>query len=305
MADIAGTYELKGVAPVEEWKKRVAALNGQIHARDTELKQQRAAVKKKRNIAIAAVVVAGMAGLAILWPVGVAIAIVGAIVINLRLKPPPADFIGEERAIFVRDLVALLADIAPKGALKLAAQLDARRGVPPAELPKGSDNAIVVQEKKEDWLSGSYAAIPGLHLAWHITEWRTVKLARKKIVRRKTKIKTKAKFALATRITVRLDVDRTLFALKPVANPQRAQDGDSTLEVRERPGGWSLRGRRDLVQKTQLWTENVLDSLGTLREQGKHEFFGQPAAALVNLMKLCEGRLLPAKAPAAAKAGAP
>ena len=306
MADSLGTYELKGVAPVEEWKKRVAALNGQIYARDMELKKKRAEVKKKRTIAIVVAVVIG-AGLGFwIHPVaGIAVAIAGAIAAAFAFKPPPPDFIGEERAIFVRDLVALLADIAPRGELKLAAQLDARRGVPPAELPKGSDNALVTQEKKEDWLSGSYAAIPGLHLAWHITEWRTVKLARKKIVRRKTKIKTKAKFALATRIAVRLDVDRTLFALKPVANPQRAQDGDSTLEVRERPGGWSLRGRRDLVQKTQLWTENVVDSLGALREQGKHEFFGQPAAALINLMKLCEGRLLPAKAPAGAKAGAP
>jgi hypothetical protein len=300
MADIAGSYELKGVAPVEEWKKRIAGLSAQIHARDTALAQRRAAVKKKRNIAIGAVVVAAMAGLAVMWPVGVAIGIAGAIAINLKLKPPPADFVGEERAIFVRDLVALLSDVAPSGALELAAQLDARRGLPPAELPKGSDNAIVTQERKEDWLSGSFAAIPGLRLAWHITEWRTVKLARKKIVRRKTKIKTKAKFALATRLAVRLDVDRTLFALKPIANPQRAQDGDSTVDVRERPSGWSLRARRDLVQKTQLWTADVVDSLAALREQGKAEYFGQPAASLINLMKLCEGRLLPAAAPAKA-----
>ena len=61
------------------------------------------------------------------------------------------------------------------------------------------------------------------------------------------------------------------------------------------------RGRRDLVQKTPLWSADVADGLATLREQGKAEFFGQPAAALINLMKLCEGRLLPAPA----KGGAP
>ena len=301
MADIAGTYELKGVAPVEEWKKRIAALSAKIHARDKELKQKRAAMKKKRYIAMGVAVAIG-AGVGF-WVhpfAGIALAIAGMIVAGYVFKPPPADFVGEERAIFVRDLVALLSDIAPNGALKLAAQLDARRGLPPAELPKGSDNAIVTREKKEDWLSGSFAAIPGLRLAWHITEWRTVKLARKKVVRRKTKIKIKAKFALATRLAVRLDVDRTLFALKSIANPQRAQDGDSTVDVRERPSGWSLRARRDLVQKTQLWTADVVDSLDTLREQGKAEYFGQPAASLINLMKLCEGRLLLAAAVAKA-----
>jgi len=301
MADIAGSYELKGVAPVEEWKKRIAGLSAQIHARDTELKRKRSAMKKKRNIAMGVAVAIGAAiGLWTHPVAGIVVAIAGMIGAAFAFKPPAADFVGEERAIFVRDLVALLSDVAPGGALKLAAQLDARRGLPPAELPGGSDNAIVSKEKKEDWLSGSFAAIPGLRLAWHITEWRTVKLARKKVVRRKTKIKVKAKFALATRLAVRLDVDRTLFALKPVQNPQRAQDGDSTLDVRERPSGWSLRARRDLVQKTQLWTADVVDSLATLREQGKAEYFGQPAASLINLMKLCEGRLLPAAAPAKA-----
>jgi hypothetical protein len=177
--------------------------------------------------------------------------------------------------------------------------------VPPAALPKGTDDAIVTQEKKEAWLAGSIAAIPGLRLGWQVTEWRSVKLVRRTVRRRKTKIKTKAKFSLATRLAVRLDVDRTLFAMKPVANPQRAQDGESTVEVRERPGGWSLRGRRDLVQKTPLWTPDVVSGLATLREQGKAEFFGQPAAALINLMKLCEGRLLVATAPAPAKGSAP
>jgi hypothetical protein len=320
MADVAGSYELKGVAPVEEWRGRVEALGVQIHTRDKELAKQRAAVKKKRNIAVGAAVAAGIGavvagigagvadvggGFARLWPVGFVLAMGGAFAANLLFKPPPGDFIGEERAIFVRELLALLADIAPKGPLVLAAQLDARRGMPPAELPSGSDNALVSQEKKEAWLSGSFAAIPGLRLAWNVTEWRTVKLARKTVVRRRTKIKIKAKFALATRLAVRLDVDRTLFALKPVANPQRAQDGDSSVDVRQRPSGWSLRGQRDLVQKTQLWSADVVSSLDLLREQGKGEFFGQPAAALINLMKLCEGRLLPATLPAPAKAGTP
>ena len=64
----------------------------------------------------------------------------------------------------------------------------------------------------------------------------------------------------------------------------------------------NLRGRRDLKQKTPLWSVDVAHGLATLREQGKAEFFGQPAAALINLMKLCEGRLLPAPAKAAGSA---
>jgi len=297
MAEGEVSFELKGSAPVEEWRKRVDMVSSQIHARDAELAKQIAAVKKKRNIVIGigfaigvVVCVATKSG------AGIPVAIVAAIAAFFMFKPPPADFIGEERVKFVRELLALLGDIAPKGALKLAAQLDPRLGVPAAELPKGGADATVSKEKKEAWLVGSIAAIPGLHLAWEVIEWRTVTLVRKTVRRRKTKIKTKAKFALASRLAVRLDVDRTLFAMKPVANPQRAQDGDSTVEVRERPGGWSLRGRRDLKQKTPLWTADVVSGLATLREQGKAEFFGQPAASLINLMKLCEGRLLPAPA---------
>ena len=298
MADETGTYELKGSAPVAQWRQRIEALRGRIHARDAELKKTRDAVKTKRNITIGVAVVIGIVVcVATKSAAGIVVAIAGAIAAAFMFKPPPPDFIGEERVDFVRELVALLADIAPNGALKLAAQLDARRGIPPAELPKGSDDALVTKEKKEDWLSGSIAAIPGLRLGWQVTEWRTVKLARRTVRRRKTKIKTKAKFALATRLAVRLDVDRTLFALKPVANPQRAQDGESQVEVRERPGGWSLRGRRELKQKTPLWSVDVAEGLATLREQRKAEFFGQPAAALINLMKLCEGRLMPAPAP--------
>ena len=301
MAQGTGLLELKGSARIGEWKQRIQAAAGAIHAHDAALAQKRAAVKKKRYVAIA---VAVAIGIAVMFfapvPVGIGIGIAGAIGAVFAFKPPPADFIGEERATFVRELVALLADIAPNGPLQMAAQLDTRLGVPPAELPAGSDNALVAREKKEPWLSGSLATIPGLRLAWQVTEWRTVKLARKKVVRRKTKIKTKAKFALATRLAVRLDVDRTMFALKPTANPQRTQDGESQVEVRERPGGWSLRGRRDIVQKTPLWTADVVSGLATLREQGKAEFFGQPAAALINLMKLCEGRLMPASAPAPA-----
>lgn len=297
MGEEAGTYELKGSAPVAEWRKRIDALTATIHARDAEVAQKRAAVKKKRNIAFGVVVVISLgAAYVFILHIGVILAIFGVFVTRFIFKPPPADFIGEERVKFVHELVGLLADIAPNGALRLAAQLDARRAVPPAELPKGSDDALVTKEKKEAWLSGSIAAIPGLRLGWQVTEWRTVKLVRKKVVRRKTKIKTKAKFSLATRLAVRLDVDRTLFALKPIANPQRAQDGESTLEVRERPGGWSLRGRRELKQKTPLWSVDMAEGLATLREQGKAEFFGQPAASLINLMKLCEGRLLPAPA---------
>jgi len=252
------------------------------------------------------VVVAGiLISLAVKSPAGMAVTIVGIIAAYFAFKPPPADFIGEERVTFARELVAMLADIAPAGRLHLAAQLDARRALPLAELPKGSADALVTKEKKEDWLSGSLAAIPGLRLGWQVTEWRSVKLARKTVTRRKTKVKTKAKFALATRLAVRLDVDRTLFALKQIANPQRAQDGESTVEVRERPGGWSLRGKRELKQKTPLWSVDMAEGLATLREQGKSEFFGQPAAALINLMKLCEGRLLPAAAAAPAKGSAP
>ena len=299
MGEDAGTYELKGSAPVAEWRKRIDALSANIHARDVEVAQKRAAVKKKRNIAIGVAVLIGLVVcIATKSPAGIFVMIVGAIAAAFVFKAPPANFIGEERVIFARELVAMLADIAPNGALRLAAQLDARRALPPAQLPGGSADAIVTQEKKEAWLSGSMAAIPGLRLGWQVTEWRNVKLVRRTVVRRRTKVKTKAKFSLATRLAVRLDVDRTLFALKPVANPQRAQDGESTVEVRERPGGWSLRGKRELKQKTPLWSVDMAEGLATLREQGKSEFFGQPAAALINLMKLCEGRLLPAAAPA-------
>ena len=308
MAEGGVKFELKGSAPVEEWRKRIDMISSQIHARDAVLAKQIAAVKQKRYITIGVAVAIGVVVcIATKSAAGVAVAIVGAIAAAFLFKPPPADFIGEERVNFVRELLALLGDIAPKGALRLTAQLDPRLGVPPVELPKGTADAIVSKEKKEAWLAGSIAAIPGLRLGWQVTEWRTVTLARKTVRRRKTKIKTKAKFALASRLAVRLDVDRAVFAMKPVANPQRAQDGDSTVEVRERAGGWSLRGRRDLKQKTPLWSADVVSGLATLREQGKAEFFGQPAASLINLMKLCEGRLLPSTrtAPAPAKGSAP
>jgi hypothetical protein len=306
MANAENSYELKGVAPVGVWKQRILEASQRIHARDDALARQRKAVKKKRTTGYVVTAVAAAAGFFVAAPVGIGIAIAGAIAVTVLFKPPAPDFVGEERAAFVRELIALLADIAPGAPVRLAAQLDARRAVPAAALPGGSGDAEVVQEKKEAWLQGSLAAIPGLRLAWQVTEWRTVKLVRRTVRRRKTKIKEKAKFGLATRLAVRLDVDRTLFALKPVVNPQRAQDGESTVEVRERPSGWSLRGKRDLKLKTPLWSADVPDGLETLREQGKAEFFGQPAAALINLMKLCEGRLLPAApAPAApAKGGA-
>ena len=296
MAEGTGTLELKGIAPVEEWRQRIQAVAAQIHAHDTALADRRAAVKKKRLIAIGAAVAIGLVAGIFVPPLGVGIALVGAIGAFFAFKLPPADFIGEERAVFVRELVDQLADIAPKGALRLAAQLDARRAVPPAELPSGFGDALINKEKIEAWLSGSIAAVPGLRLGWQVTERRRVKLSRRKVVRRKTKIKTKAKFSLATRLAVRLDADRVLFALKPVANKPRATDGDSEVEVRERPGGWSLRGTRDIVSKTPLWTANAVSGLATLREQGKKEFFGQPAAALITLMRLCEGRLMPAPA---------
>jgi hypothetical protein len=118
-------------------------------------------------------------------------------------------------------------------------------------------------------------------------------------VRRRTKIKTKAKFALATRLSVRLDADRTLFAAKDLP----AKSGTLTegaIEMRAMPHGWSIRAKRDAVVKTALRSANVAESLAALRAQGRKECFGVPAAALVALMKLCEGRL----APAAAKGGA-
>lgn len=308
MATAAGeSYELKGVAPVGVWKQRILEATQRIHARDQALRDLRKAAKKKRTIAIVVAVAIAAVVAIFMVPVGVVVGIAGAIAAAAVFKPPAPDFVGEERAAFVRELVALLADIAPGAPVRLSAQLDARRAVPAAALPSGSSDAEVVQEKKESWLQGSLAAIPGLRLGWQVTEWRTVKLVRRRVVRRKTKIKEKAKFGLATRLAVRLDVDRTLFALKPVVNPQRAQDGESTVEVRERPSGWSLRGKRDLKLKTPLWSADVPSGLDTLREQGKAEFFGQPAAALINLMKLCEGRLLPAAGavpPAPAKGGA-
>ena len=109
---------------------------------------------------------------------GIPVAIVGVVAAFFLFKLPPANFIGEERVKFVRELLALFADIAPQGQLKLAAQLDARLSLPAAELPSGSDNALVVQEKKEAWLSGASRAIPGLRLAWQVIEWRNVKLVR-------------------------------------------------------------------------------------------------------------------------------
>ena len=311
MAEGTGNFQLKGVAPVEEWRKRVDLVAAQIHRRDAEMAKQIAAVKKKRNIAIGVIVAIGIAviaaiGFHFIVHVGMGVVVAGWLLARFVFKPPPADFIGQERVKFVRELLALFADIAPKGLLKLAAQLDLRVAVPPAKLPKGSDSAIVSEEKKEVWLSGASRAIPGLRLAWQVIEWRTVRIVRKTVRgARKTKIKTKAKFALATRLAVRLDVDRALFAMKPVANPQRAQDGESSVEVRERAGGWSLRGARDLKLKTPLWTADVLEAFATLREQGKTEWFGQPAASLINLMKLCEGRLLPATLPSPAKGSAP
>jgi hypothetical protein len=305
MAEAAGKFELKGSAPLDEWRKRIEAVRAQIHAHDEAQKQKRKRAKKMRGIAIGVALPVGILLGVFVHPVaGVIAAVVGMGAAGILIKAPPADFIGEERVDFVRELIALLTDIAPKGRLQLTAQLDPRRGVPAAELPKAGSEAQVSKETKEAWLAGNLLAVPGLRLAWQVTEWRVVTLVRRTVRRRRVKIKEKAKFMLATRLAVRLDVDRTLFALKPVANPQRAQDGESTVEVRERPGGWSLRGRRDLKQKTPLWSVDVAEGLATLREQGKAEFFGQPAASLINLMKLCEGRLLAAARPAPAKGAA-
>lgn len=301
MADSTGTLSLKGTAPVGEWKKRVQAARAQIHAHDEAQRRLRAAAKTKRKMAIAAAVIAGGAVAFWIVPLGVVLAIAGAIAAGLIIKPPAPNLIGEERLQFVREVIDALGDIAPQAVLTLAAQLDARRGVPQLALPSGSDDARVTKDQTDAWLSGALAPVPGLKLSWQVTEWRTVTLVRKKVVRRKIKIKTKAKYALATRLAVRLEADCTLFAPKAVVNPPRATDGDSRVEVRERPGGWSLRGRRDSVLKTPLWTVDVAEGLATLREQGKAEYFGQSAAALLTLMKLCESRL----APATAKGGVP
>lgn len=296
MEGTASPFQLKGTERVEEWKKRLERAGGEIRALDGLLERKRDAAKGRRTIAIVVALIAAVAsGLAVHVALGVVVAIAGAIAAYALIKPPDPDFIGPERVNFVDGLLTELAVVAPKSRITLAAQLDARRALPKPSLPAGLGSATIEKESSEDWLSGSLAAIPGLRLSWKASERRKVSLVRKKVVRRKTKIKTKAKFAIAKRLAVRLDADRTLFAVKEIP-PQPGRPEDGTVEVRAMPRGWSIRARLESSSKTVLATTDVAGELAALRDKGQGEYFGDRPSALVSLMKLCEGRLLQADA---------
>jgi hypothetical protein len=279
---------LHGMGPIADWQPVVAKLHEHIRARDAALAAQRGSAKTKRWIGVAVVLIPAVFLLLKVHPVaGIAAAILGIVAVFLIVKLPKPDFIGTERAEFVSRLVQDLAGIAPEASIGLSAQLDSRHGVPSVALPGGLSATTKRGEREDAWLRGTLQGIPGLRLSWQATEWRTISLMRKKNAR--GKVKTKGKLALATRLAARLDADRALFTL----NEQPPPAGNQHVDVRKTPRGFIVRGWSERSAKTALGSTDVPEALAELREKGAAEWFGDKAADLIGLMRLCELRLAP------------
>jgi len=293
MADVAHPYQLNGIRRIDHWKARLERAGREIRGRDALLKKKRAEAKNRRIAACLTGLLPG--GALAFWnpPVGVFAALAGAFAGYWLVKIPKADFIGAERIDFVSTLVNELALIAPKSRISLSASLDARHAMPTAMLPGGWNNAEVVRERAEKWLKGHLAAIPGLRLSWHAKEWRTVKLVRKRTIRRKKiKIKTKSKFSIAKSLWVSLDADQALYRFNQVP-ASKAAPGAGALDTRETARGLSIRVRRHAVSRAVFNSADVAEELAGLRDKKQREFFGDSPGALLSLMKLCEERLVP------------
>jgi hypothetical protein len=286
-------FGLDGVASSQEWLKRLGEIDKQVRAIDDALTAQRSAARTRRWIVAGVVFLLALPlGWEIGFPGGIFVAVVGMVVlvpiIFKFMRGPAAHFIGPERTRFMRDLLAELGKIAPDAPVALKAQLDSRKALPEVQMPRVG-SGVGQDERAEEWLSGSLPGIPGLRLAWKVSEWRRVQIKRK-VTRKRTKVKAKMAFACA--LSVRLDADRALFQPKTIAAAP-ANPAEGVFETRETPRGWSIRGRRDIVVKTELGSDNLYDALPAFREQGKRELLGAQASSLLALMKLCEGRLVP------------
>ncbi len=291
MDERASPLLLKGSDRIGQWNAQIERARREILARDAVLEKRRASAKRLRSVAMALALLVGAILAYKFEPIWILAGIVAAIAAYFMVKIPAPDFIGRERVDFVGALLQQLAAIAPDARIALSAQLDARRALPKVALPGGSASAEATGENAESWLQGSLAAIPGLRLYWRAKEWRTVKLVRKRVVRRRVKIKTKTKYSIAKGLRVRLEVDRALFAANRVpAAAGRAEEG--AVELRETPRGWSIRGSRNALNKTVFGGLDFVEGLDGLRVEKRAEYFGDPPAALVTLMKLCESRLV-------------
>ena len=287
LAQAGRELRLHGAGGMAEWQALLGQLAAHVRARDEALTARRKSAKFKR-FGLAGIVV--LAAVVLAWKseivVGVVAAIAGIWAVFALMKLPGADYVGMERIDFVRRIVDALAAIAPSGSVRLAAQLNAARSIPAVVLPGGI--GVERGEREDAWLRGSLQGVPGLRLSWQTTEWRTVSLRRTRNKRGKTK--TKAKLAYASRLAARLDADHALFALNADNAPQPGPQG--VIDARKTPRGYTIRGWRERSAKMLLGSTDVREELEALREKGAHEWFGEPANALVTLMQLCEARLV-------------
>jgi hypothetical protein len=288
LAQAVRELRLHGAGGMAEWQTLLGQLAAQVQARDDALTARRSSAKLKR-LGVAGIVV--IAAMVLAWKteifVGAGAAIAGIWADFVLMKLPGADYVGTERINFLRKIVDALAAIAPGGNVRLAAQLNAARSIPEVALPRGSGTER--GEREDAWLRGSLQGIPGLRLSWQATEWRTVKLSRK--TNQRGKSKTKAKFAYASRLAARLDADHALFALSADKAPPPGPEG--AIDARKTPRGYTIRGWRERSAKTLLGSTDVREELAALRVKDTHEWFGEPASALVALIQLCEARLAP------------
>ena len=290
----ARELRLHGAGAMAEWQALLGPLAVQVRAQDQAVAAWRKSAKRKQVVAAAIAAVAalclGLAGVFVIGLaaiiLGVAVALAGIFAARLFIKMPDANFTGTERIDFVRGLVDAIAAVAPDGRLRLAAQLDSGRSVPEVAPPSQPGEAR--GEREDAWLRGSLQGIPGLRLSWQATEWRVVRMSQKVNPRGKTKFK--AKYAYASRLVARIDADHALFALK--SEPAPAGGPEGVIDARKTARGYTVRGWRERSAKTLLDSTDVGEALGGLREKGAQEWFGEPASALLALMRLCEERLV-------------
>lgn len=297
-AACAQSLRVEGALPAAQWGAVLDAVAAEIQRRNDLAAAKRASATTRRWVgAVLSLVAAGAAGLFLGFGFAMAALVAGVIATFVLVRMPPVDVIGAERLGFVRELVDELAKGAGRARLGLKAQLDPRRAIDDHPLEGGTGNARSQRTREEGWLRGELSGLPGLYLAWSVTEWHTLTRVRKRNARGRTK--TKAKLAIARRFTARLDASGALFR-SAVSRSGGTMQPQGLVEVRETPKGWSVRGRHEYQGKFALHHPDDLGaSLDELRKgtgykgRDREDVFGQYASTLIYLMKQCEQKLKP------------
>src|SRR4051812_7314533 len=145
---------LHGMGPVLQWQPLLQGLAGHVRSRDQAVAAKRDSAKGKRWIGIGIALLVGIAAGFLFkhFMPGLVIAGIGVGAVALLIRVPKADYVGPERADFVRRLVDDLAKIAPASTVGLSAQLDGRHGVPAVALK--SSSTMERGEREDAWLRG-------------------------------------------------------------------------------------------------------------------------------------------------------